>query len=571
MQKNEKGYVMIITLLTVVLISILGIGLITVSNNSLKTTTYEKSNQSLFYLAEAGINYKEAIILDKIYTAYEEEKNNPVNKTNTSDRFNENFDYQLSTIINNEKYQILDKEFFLENENGNPIVKVEVIPDVGTLRKFTIKSEASYEDSAVTRVVQKDYEIPENLLNVIVEEVPITTEVSTPTEQPIEGKIEYFDYSKVKGQIYADYLLLSLVKKKNNNANYYVKFKDTVLNNLKILDSDNRSLFTYNANFDYPQKSYEMVYLEAPTFNKSVSNLNALNLNAQIIEMTIDLKMKKLSNFSNKVININVPSGTKYLVFDQDFLDYNLSSLRFNVTGNGTLNIIFKKYYTLNSGKKFIINAPNTKVNVVFEQGASIRGEMIVQDIYANNGTPLVLLNPAIETTLKAKLNAQNVYIKHGQFDKDFSSEVKINNLYIKDGYLDISSPSSPFYANNIYLDKHNIVINTGSKLAAKNIYVNKGDLRSHATTCVQADQITVPNGTTRFDHDANLKYFYGKDLYMIISSTINMNNCGMSPVVIDPTVVESETETVVTTKTEITYNFKEDNIINTGNIVEIR
>lgn len=55
---NEAGYSLVGVLLLVVLISVLGLGLLTVTTTSVKTTTSERSDQSAFYIAEAGATVK---------------------------------------------------------------------------------------------------------------------------------------------------------------------------------------------------------------------------------------------------------------------------------------------------------------------------------------------------------------------------------------------------------------------------------------------------------------------------------------------------------------------------------
>ncbi|RWR11861.1 hypothetical protein QNH23_00040 [Siminovitchia fortis] len=59
---NESGYSLVGVLLLVVLISVLGLGLLTVTTTSVQTTTSERSDQSAFYIAEAGATVKMAEI-----------------------------------------------------------------------------------------------------------------------------------------------------------------------------------------------------------------------------------------------------------------------------------------------------------------------------------------------------------------------------------------------------------------------------------------------------------------------------------------------------------------------------
>lgn len=556
MKKNEQGYALLITTFAIVLLSVLGIGMMTVSSNTLKTSTYERSNQSLYYLAEAGINYKEAIILDEIKKIYDEEKANTSNQTGSEDTFNNTFNHRLTNLLLSENNSELDQRHFLNHSNGDPVVKITIVPK-GSPRQFTIKSEATLSGTSGKRTVQRDYKLPLDLLTVTTTEVPIEPENNQPkAEDNVIGNAPITDYRNVKGNLYVrDKLIMSLVNKKNNNAQYYVPYKYRwLISEIEITNNGNIDLIKYDSKLpSFPTS--KVTYVSPPS--TSTSPITKINLNQHQITMEQDLQMQSLSNFSNRIVNIHVPSGEHDLVFTENFLHYNFSSLRFNVTGNGTLNIVFNKYFELNLYRKFIVNAPNTKVNLIFKDGTTIRGEMVAQDLYVKG---------RLEPTLDGKLVANNIYISEGTFDKDFQSQVKIKDLYIKQGSLRLSSPTA-FYANHITIEDGNIVLNTWSQLSANSIYVKNGYLRSHLTTCVQAETISVPNGTTRFDDEANFSNYYGIDLYMIGSSKINKTVCGKSPVIISPDVQDETPKT----KIEIRYDFKESDNIEIGNLIEIK
>ncbi|WP_286927057.1 MULTISPECIES: DUF7305 domain-containing protein [Lysinibacillus] len=57
LRKNEKGYAFLLVFLTMILVSVLGLGILSVSNNTLTTSAHERDDQSVYYIAEAGLNY----------------------------------------------------------------------------------------------------------------------------------------------------------------------------------------------------------------------------------------------------------------------------------------------------------------------------------------------------------------------------------------------------------------------------------------------------------------------------------------------------------------------------------
>lgn len=75
--QNESGYSLVGVLLLIVLISVLGLSLIALTTTSVKTTTSERSDQSAFYIAEAGATLEMAEIekaVNDVYNAVEQSK-----------------------------------------------------------------------------------------------------------------------------------------------------------------------------------------------------------------------------------------------------------------------------------------------------------------------------------------------------------------------------------------------------------------------------------------------------------------------------------------------------------------
>lgn len=68
---NEQGYALFLTILVLSLVSVLGISLITITSNANKITVSERSDQSLYYIAETGINLEKAKILQTIEQIYD--------------------------------------------------------------------------------------------------------------------------------------------------------------------------------------------------------------------------------------------------------------------------------------------------------------------------------------------------------------------------------------------------------------------------------------------------------------------------------------------------------------------
>lgn len=55
--KSEKGYTLVVVLMVLVVMTVLGISIIGLSINNSKMTKGEQNDQSVFYIAESGVNY----------------------------------------------------------------------------------------------------------------------------------------------------------------------------------------------------------------------------------------------------------------------------------------------------------------------------------------------------------------------------------------------------------------------------------------------------------------------------------------------------------------------------------
>ncbi|RIJ64716.1 hypothetical protein CW357_01380 [Rummeliibacillus sp. TYF005] len=71
---NQNGYTLIIAILTLFIISILGLGLISTTSSTMKKTANERDNQSAYYIAESGITQERVEIKKIAKLAFDETK-----------------------------------------------------------------------------------------------------------------------------------------------------------------------------------------------------------------------------------------------------------------------------------------------------------------------------------------------------------------------------------------------------------------------------------------------------------------------------------------------------------------
>lgn len=106
---NERGYVFIVTLLLITLISVIGFGLMTITKNTLKVTTHEQADQSVYYIAEADLNVKRADINAELETLFQ----------TFLDKYNEDDEFDIY------KEFLSAAEVYMDNKLSLPYATVE--------------------------------------------------------------------------------------------------------------------------------------------------------------------------------------------------------------------------------------------------------------------------------------------------------------------------------------------------------------------------------------------------------------------------------------------------------------
>ena len=75
-KKNEKGFALPLALLLLVVMTIMGLTLVTITSNEHKANTDKDSNQQVFYAAESGIAIAKKYMADNTNTFLSSPPNN---------------------------------------------------------------------------------------------------------------------------------------------------------------------------------------------------------------------------------------------------------------------------------------------------------------------------------------------------------------------------------------------------------------------------------------------------------------------------------------------------------------
>lgn len=169
--RQEHGYSMLLAIVVIVLISVIGLGLLTMNTNSLKASKNETVDQSIYYIAEAGLNLEKAKLLEELDTIIKnllvvfnnEIKNNndlPANIRKPIDFFTEKFksnfknkSYAIVCGHTNTKEECISPpnfhQQFNQQFNQQPIANAQVNVECNNNEcTYTITAHGYYSESA---------------------------------------------------------------------------------------------------------------------------------------------------------------------------------------------------------------------------------------------------------------------------------------------------------------------------------------------------------------------------------------------------------------------------------------
>lgn len=163
---NERGFSLVIVLFTLVIITVLGVSILTLNSNSLNISQKEQVDQSAFYIAESGLTYRLLEIESEVNHAYSQFINdfneaNSIRKRNIIDAFPENFyDDYLDLDLGVREYNSKNDNFKTYNSEAKVNISgPSIISEYS--RQYTMTSAGKIEDKK--RLVSLNFEI--NLSN----------------------------------------------------------------------------------------------------------------------------------------------------------------------------------------------------------------------------------------------------------------------------------------------------------------------------------------------------------------------------------------------------------------------
>ena len=416
--KNQRGSALALALFLVVIISILGISLLSVSSNSLKQVDYERKDQAVFYIAEAGVNLAKEEVkfkLRKIEDDAIQEMTNWITDQNIYRKANKlpkltkqvAMQHYVDVVLKKEFDKAIDEGYFSDTSFTISTDKVASIKLQPTSVDFKVKIISSgIIDSTRKRVVDQEIKLRPSLYIKLDEDdeeedgdeigtIPGGWENHTVLTS---GDIVFNSSGEIHGDTSLRYGNVIF----NNYSGKILTENGSTGGNINM-DSTKQSITPKNQQqkkeWHYPKTILPPLAIDPKSFlpndfwKSTTDKLNQLSIlpllpkytlpnkvdlvsngllstenpngdlkNNATFNLTSDTHLSKIRITSNRTITINVNSEANLLVDDFD-----MEQGTINVTGNGKLNLYVKKFTALKSDIGFNANtADPSKVNFYY-------------------------------------------------------------------------------------------------------------------------------------------------------------------------------------------------------------
>ena len=516
--KNEKGYALLISIFAIVIISIIGLGLISVTANSNQTTVHERQNQSLYYVSEAGINLLKADIVQQFNQILEKAKND-VNKLETKQQTLENYinafnNHLPSLFCFNSTQTSCGDNFVIEYNsfgmrNGKkPKANVSAnfkCPDIEMKCKLILTSIGSVEgDARNKRTVEQVIEIDKTKI--------LNKSQNSSSEQKEINALDFLkdfaifstgtiDFSKtytkkekdkektIENESEIDGSIGSTLESESD----YISLNEDILddikskyNDTKLVDVSRYKGIDLNQLLPkFPESPIEKkpIINMFPSYNDTVKNsAQSVNIKSKKIDIR-NYQYAKIDtiNSTEDSIEIELKDGSEHTLF----VDNLTVKKTIDVSGDGTLNIIVRKEFILdgNINEKY---RSNPVINVIYDGENTLNFKYSSSTIEGN----LFVRNSNVYVSKKLTLEGDYIHLNGSlttnlEEDSDKEASIKIKgNLYMDKGSIDIGNFST---VQNLYLNNVDITVKKLVNIYG-NFYVNSGNVTVVGTVDIDGD-----------------------------------------------------------------------------------
>lgn len=352
---NEKGYTLVIVLMVLVVMSVLGIGLMTTTANTMKLADSERIDQATYYIAEAGLVQKREELnrkIDEAFKTINETYKALPNKEKAKYKFKEHFyaeaEKNIAEATKNDVFEDYEVHF-----GKKPKSTITLTQDKSDSNKYLIESLGEIGNQS--RKVSQEFTV---LLNVTVSEV---SETYVP-----EYALHVIDNIIMSGNINITGSDIA-----TESPEPYV----VVPNNL-IVDKDKPITAILPL---FPEENYNILERLEPSDSK-ISTCK--NNKSELIFLDNDMKLNTLENKCNLTIDVG-DTDKKLLINNLNIMNGNII-----LKGRGKLEMYVKNNISINGDVNINTPQDTSKLMVYYKgsQGLTMSGSHnIFGSLYAQS------------------------------------------------------------------------------------------------------------------------------------------------------------------------------------------
>lgn len=423
---HEAGYMLVGVLLAITVLAIVGTSLVTLSVNSVKTSSSERDNQAVYYIAEAGLTYLESEFEKAVAEIYDSDKI----------KTEEDFFNQLNKLdFVPERYDTFEKV-----QDSQPFAELEVEKITEEKGSYKLISTGNLygENRRVSQIIQVGW----NDKYEEVEEKPITSIVNTPPFAVFTRG----QFTMTNGTINGD--IGTLNDKLNgisfpgggptvNGKIYVPNGNEKIVNSVDYLDHKIEAIDTSYHMPSLPPFPDE--FPESPEIPENYTIPGDEIYTKNQYEQTYYIKDKNLliDNYLLKDFTLNI---NKNLEFNKIYVNSGNDSFTMNL-GNINRGIITNTVETnkntiIKNNVKFDLYAKdNIKTNANFTiEGKNSENTIVAKNLNINNGEMKLQGNTSlyISDTLTMNSNSKLIF---GEGDNNL---LVVDNLNLVNGNIDI-------------------------------------------------------------------------------------------------------------------------------------
>jgi len=495
--KQENGYSLLLVILTIAFISVLGITLLTLTANSLKMSTNERGDQSVFYIAEGGLNSTKSKVEQLVKITYDENRKK-FNKLPPDKRkperfkldFIDAFESGLEKIFEKNQTTYADTVTFDEQFNEKTFANVTINQEITDQLQYKITSVGNI--GKKTRTVAQTITI--NLGSGTGSGFSNSAAIHAIKNIELGGGKLNGDVVSDSGKISITQDSVEIIGKIGTTPDKFSKLSwmnvsNEIIGNVAfpkdILPPFPDNKFTSLSTRPYTESVQVTIdgnKTELSLQNNSIKidgggngHINGYQAFSGTLPLTQDMYLKTLTVSAGRKLSIDVGNSDKNLYID----NFNFSEGHLNITGNGRLTLYIKNSFNLSG---------SSSMNTI--------GDIGRLSVYYT-GTSLMEFSGHTET--KASMYAKSADIKING-----SGSVK-GNLYAGGSNITVEGGS---YNHDLYIYAPDAKVEMGgSGEVVGGIMAYAVDTRGGSTVTYKSKTIedTISNGGLVFEENNNL------------------------------------------------------------------